>query len=63
MVRFEGTSFSRCAVVSVEEFIAGLTQSGLMTAEEVHAFEVSLPPTEGASSVKCWRLNWCGVVG
>jgi len=39
-------------VVSVDEFIAGLTQSGLMTAEEVHGFQVSLPPTDGPPSVQ-----------
>ncbi|MBC8356823.1 MAG: Hsp70 family protein [Planctomycetes bacterium] len=39
-------------MVSVDEFIAGLTQSGLMAAEEVHAFQVSLPPTGEAPSVK-----------
>lgn len=39
-------------MVSVDEFIAGLTQSGLMTVEEVHAFEVSLPPTNQPSSVE-----------
>ena len=33
------------AVVSAEEFLAGLTQSGLMTAEEVHDFQLTLPPT------------------
>ena len=32
------------AVVSVEQFIEGLTTSGLMTAAEVHALLVSLPP-------------------
>lgn len=40
------------AVVSADEFIDGLTRSGLMSAEEVHAFQVSLPPTAGAASVK-----------
>ncbi|MEO8496230.1 MAG: Hsp70 family protein, partial [Planctomycetota bacterium] len=39
-------------MVSVDEFIAGLTQSGLMTAEEVHAFQVSLPPTGEPPSVQ-----------
>lgn len=39
-------------MVSVDEFIAGLTQSGLMTAEEVHAFQVSLPPTGEPPSVE-----------
>ena len=39
-------------MVPVDEFIAGLTQSGLMTAEEVHVFQVSLPPTGALPSVK-----------
>jgi len=39
-------------VVSIDEFLAGLTGSGLMTAEEVHAFRVSLPPSEEPMSVK-----------
>ena len=39
-------------MVSIDEFLAGLTGSGLMTAEEVHAFRVSLPPSEEPMSVK-----------
>ena len=34
------------------EFIAGLVRSGLMTAEEVNAFQVSLPPTGEPPSVQ-----------
>jgi molecular chaperone DnaK len=39
-------------VVSVERFIEGLTSSGLMTAEEVHALLVSLPPDMQQPGVK-----------
>lgn len=39
-------------VVTVDEFTTGLTQSGLMTVEEVHAFQVSLPPSGEPPSVK-----------
>jgi molecular chaperone DnaK len=39
-------------MVSAEEFIEGLARSGLMTAEEVHAFQVTLPPTPEPASVK-----------
>jgi len=57
MVRFEGASVSGYTVVSVDEFLAGLTQSGLMTVEEVHAFEVSLPPTKDPPSVKAFATE------
>ncbi|MBP88420.1 MAG: hypothetical protein CMJ64_17185 [Planctomycetaceae bacterium] len=40
------------AVVSADEFIEGLTRSGLMTAEEVHVFQVTLLPTTDPPSVK-----------
>ncbi|MCA9122112.1 MAG: Hsp70 family protein [Planctomycetaceae bacterium] len=39
-------------MVSIDEFLEGLTASGLMTVEEVHALQVSLPPTDGPISVK-----------
>ena len=39
-------------MVSADEFLKGLTVSGLMTAEEVHAFQVTLPPIEGEPGVK-----------
>lgn len=39
-------------MVSAEEFIQGLTTSGLMTTEEVHAFLVTLPPLSEQPSVK-----------
>ncbi|MDA1053138.1 MAG: Hsp70 family protein [Planctomycetota bacterium] len=39
-------------MVSIDEFLAGLTHSGLMTDEEVHAFQVSLPQSKSPPSVK-----------
>lgn len=39
-------------MVSIDEFLAGLTGSGLMTVEELHAFQVSLPPTGEPDSVQ-----------
>ena len=40
------------AVVSVDHFIKGLTVSGLMSADEVHALLVSLPPDLQRPTVK-----------
>ena len=39
-------------MVSVEQFIEGLTVSGLMTRDEVHALLVSLPPDVQQPTVK-----------
>lgn len=39
-------------MVTVEKFIEGLQSSGLMTADEVHAFLVTLPPFFGDPTVK-----------
>ena len=39
-------------MVTVEKFLDGLQRSGLMSADEVHAFMVSLPPFFGEPTVK-----------
>jgi molecular chaperone DnaK len=39
-------------LVTVEKFLEGLRNSGLMSADEVHAFMVSLPPFFGEPTVK-----------